>query len=223
MRRAAERRGLQMTRPRLAPSGEDQRIRAAHFGVPSAAGGATMRTMRLVEADEQHFTEGEPDIEPPEEGAISELDEVARLEEELDNEDVLEQDVEEGVPEETLEDLVHGADEDEDGDGSPESPVGLIVAGTDGVEAPDGARGRRGRGGTRPDPRAPAGPFDPGRGGRHRRRADRSLPAVAANSADEDEVRPCGTDEFTCRSCFLVQGRTLLADPATLVCRDCSA
>jgi len=223
MRRAAGRRGLQMTRPRLAPSGEDQGIRAAHFGVSSAAGGATMRTMRLVEADEQHFTEGEPDIEPPEEGAISELDEVARLEEELDNEDVLEQDVEEGVLEETLEDLVHGGDEDEDGDGSPESPVGLIVAGTDGVEAPDELAADEVEEGLdlilehRLALSTPA--EEDGTGGG----TDRSLPAVAANSVDEDEVRPCGTDEFTCRSCFLVQGRTLLADPATLVCRDCSA
>ena len=46
-------------------------------------------------AVEAHFTEGELDLEPPEEMAVGEWDDQAILEEELDNEDLLEQDVEE--------------------------------------------------------------------------------------------------------------------------------
>jgi hypothetical protein len=75
-----------------------------------------MRVVPSTETHEQHFTEGEPDLEPPEEFAIAEMDDVAVLEEELDNEDVLEQDVEEDVLEETLEDLVHGGDDEREDD-----------------------------------------------------------------------------------------------------------
>src|SRR5580693_5758399 len=70
---------------------------------------------RHPEAAETHYTEGELDLEPPEELAIGELDDEAILEEELDNEDLLEQDVEEDTLEASLEDLVHG-DDDEDED-----------------------------------------------------------------------------------------------------------
>jgi len=56
--------------------------------------------MRLVERHraplETHFTEGELDLEPPEELAIGDLDDEAILEEELDNEDLLEEDVDRG-------------------------------------------------------------------------------------------------------------------------------
>ena len=66
--------------------------------------------MRLVEfnhSPEDHFTEGELDLEAPEEQAISELDYDAMLEEDLDNEDLAEEDVDEATLEVTLEDLVH--------------------------------------------------------------------------------------------------------------------
>ncbi|MQW76321.1 DUF4193 family protein [Nocardioides sp. dk4132] len=36
------------------------------------------------------------------------------------------------------------------------------------------------------------------------------------------EVKPKQEDEFTCMSCFLVHHRSLLADPATMTCRDCA-
>ena len=64
---------------------------------------------RHPETAESHFTEGEPDLEPPEELAIGELDERAMLEEELDNEDLHEQDVDDDVLEASFEDLVHAA------------------------------------------------------------------------------------------------------------------
>jgi hypothetical protein len=197
------------------------------FQVPFATNGATMRTMRLVEPQEQHFTEGEPDIEPPEEFAISELDDVAQLEEELDNEDVLEQDVEEDVLEETLEDLVHSGDSDEgDDEAGPESPVGLVVDPDGGSEALDELESDddteealdlilEHRLAIVPD--ADGAEADGSLDG------SEAAPGHPARSSDGDEadVRPCGPDEFTCRSCFLVQSRELLADPAALVCRDC--
>src|SRR5579863_9054436 len=76
--------------------------------------------MRVAERNrepaESHFTEGEPDLEAPEELAVVELDDDAILEEDLDNEDVLEQDVDEDTLEATLEDLIHDGDDGDDGD-----------------------------------------------------------------------------------------------------------
>ena len=97
--------------PKLMP-----RAIAARPGPPPAQADSEGRSlaMRLAERhrepDEAHFTEGELDLEPPEELAVGELDDDAILEEELDNEDVLEQDVDEDTLEVTLEDLVHGDD-----------------------------------------------------------------------------------------------------------------
>jgi len=70
--------------------------------------------MYVVERDrpEQHFSEGEPDLEPPEELAIGELDDESMLEEELDNEDLLEEDVDDDLLTVTLEDLIHVGDDE---------------------------------------------------------------------------------------------------------------
>ena len=192
--------------------------------------------MRLAESPEQHFTEGEPDIEPPEELAVSEVDDVALLEEELDNEDVLEQDVEEDVLEETLEDLVHGADDD-DAPGR-ETLVGLVVPvagepvaapeeegeGDDVEESLDVVLEHRLAGGAADivdvgeaddDAVAGDGAHPGGRPGEARGHASVEGPG-------EEDVRPCGPDEFTCRSCFLVHTRELLADAQAMTCRDCT-
>jgi hypothetical protein len=177
-----------------------------------------MDPVRLVDTEEQHFTEGEPDIEPPEELAISELDETAQLEEGLDNEDVLEQDVDETVLEETLEDLVH-VDDDED-DEAPESPVGLVVAG---AEAFDGQ-------GSDDDVEEGLDLILEHRlaivsdGDVEAQDDDAPIMSDQPMSADatDDEVRPCGPGEFTCQSCFLVHSRAMLVDAAALICRDCS-
>ncbi len=42
------------------------------------------------------------------------------------------------------------------------------------------------------------------------------------STLDLVDVAPRGSDEFVCRSCFLVRGRVQLADPATMACHDCS-
>jgi uncharacterized protein DUF4193 len=214
-----------VTRARRAAPTIDHERPTSRFQVPLDGDGATMRSMRVVGDREQHFTEGEPDIEPPEEFAISELDDVTQLEEELDNEDILEQDVEEGVLEETLEDLVHAGDDDELG---PESPVGLVVVPAGEGEVDDDVD-------TDDDleegldlilehrlaiaPEFDAAGADGALDGDGARESGVVGPGVADH--DEDEVRPCGPDEFTCRSCFLVHHLALLADARTMVCRDC--
>src|ERR1700680_343250 len=89
-----------------------------------------MRTAeRHHELDEAHFTEGELDLEPPEELAIGELDDEAILEEELDNEDLLEEDVDEDILAASLEDLVHGGDEDDDEDRELRPTPGMFATG----------------------------------------------------------------------------------------------
>jgi len=172
-------------------------------------------------APEPHFTEGEPDIEPPEEFAMGELDDLTVLEEELDNEDVLEQDVEEDLLEETLEELVHSDDEDEDEE--PEQPVGLVVTreaegdeedeelGADDVEEPLDLvlEHRLALDAEAAEPEEDEESAEPSAEAGH---ATRSVP----------DVLPRGPEEFTCSSCFLVRSYALLADAEARLCRDCA-
>ncbi|HUY64618.1 MAG TPA: hypothetical protein VMV14_08900 [Acidimicrobiales bacterium] len=168
--------------------------------------------VRLIERSEpeQHFTEGEPDLEPPEELAVAELDEETQLEEDLDNEDVLEQDVDEDVLEATLEDLVHVADDDDEDD-APTARAQVEAIETDEVldivdveESLDRILQAR---------LAELG--DDGSGdGPGADEADMTDPA-------DDVVAPCGHSEFVCRGCFLVFSTVLLADPAGWRCHDC--
>jgi hypothetical protein len=204
---------------------------------------------RLSERAETHFTEGEPDLEPPEELAIVELDDDAILEEDLDNEDVLEQDVDEDVLEATLEDLVHGDDDEDDG-----APVEDSAAALEGTAAA-----------TRASTTAPTstddawleGEDEEGDGDEVEEELDLVLLARLALDHPDDEspgdqdfddeadmenghgvrmasgahrpaveavdVHPCGSDEFVCAGCFLVRKRVQLVDPKALLCRDCAS
>jgi hypothetical protein len=190
--------------------------------------------MRLAErkrGPESHFTEGELDLEPPEELAIGEVDEDAMLEEELDNEDILEEDVDEDTLEVTLEDLVHGGDEDgEEHDGDLEEThvafKSVVVGDLDDADA-DGAMGdddvEEGLdlvlldrlalvdldGADSDDEDAP-GPRP-------------ALHLMRTDTVELGDVVPRRTGEFVCRSCFLVRTRAQLVDVTALVCRDCSA
>lgn len=58
------------------------------------------------------LVEGEPDLEPPEELAMAEVDDDALLEEDLDTATVDEDDVDEERLAGTLEDLTHAADDE---------------------------------------------------------------------------------------------------------------
>jgi hypothetical protein len=180
--------------------------------------------MRLAErhawAAETHYTEGELDLEPPEELAIGELDDEAILEEELDNEDLLEEDVDEDILEASLEDLVHSGDEESaDEDDRALRPVTGSAVIDDGVggddleESLDLVLLDR------------LALLDDGEG---EAELDRGvvvhslLLQVQNDSIELVAVDPCRSDEFVCPSCFLVRKRVQLADAAAMVCHDCS-
>ena len=197
--------------------------------------------MRLAEKhrepDEAHFTEGEPDLEAPEELALAELDEDAILEEELDNEDLLEQDVDEDTLEVTLEGLVHDGDEDEEGgtDDDVDLEVGVATPAAPIASVSDGD-GDSDEGGASDDLEESldqvllermavldlGGATAPYGGGEDAAEGGGVLLQIRIDTTDLVEVAPRGTDEFVCRSCFLVRRRVQLVDPGTMVCRDCS-
>lgn len=177
-----------------------------------------MRVVERVEPEE-HFSEGEPDLEPPEELAVAELDDDTLLEEDLDSEIVLEQDVDEDTLEVTLEDLVHLDDEEEDDD-AVQSTVAEDAADADELEELDAEA---------LDVADVEESLD--------RILQLRMAAAADGAADEDDdgaavrlaadlqalaVAPCRTDEFVCAGCFLVRSRVLLADASRPLCRDCA-
>lgn len=186
---------------------------------------------------EAHFTEGELDLEAPEELAIGELDEEAILEEGLDNEDLLEQDVDEDTLEETLEDLVHADDDEVDEDDKDDSGALRLALGTP-IPSDFGELG------------APRDSEDDlasedleesldlvllermalvGEDGDLDDEEDGSalvehslLLQMQIDNVDLVEVAPCGSDEFVCQSCFLVRKRVQLVDHVSMACHDCS-
>jgi hypothetical protein len=181
--------------------------------------------------EEPHFSEGEPDLEPPEELAVGEIDDETMLEEELDNEDVLEQDVDEEVLAVTLEDLVHMDDGDgPEKDDSPTDEAELDLAASaileeelevlDVDELEDLEEGLD----TVLDERlAVPGPSDSDGGEVEGDGATRLSPVLSWTlAAAAERVTPCQQEEFVCRSCFLVRHRALLADPQQRLCRDCA-
>jgi hypothetical protein len=175
--------------------------------------------MRLAERQdvpvEAHFTEGELDLEPPEEMAVREWDDQAILEEELDNEDLLEQDVDEDTLEASLEDLVHGGDGDEDDtdaerdeefvDQDLEESLDLVLLERMALLG-DGGGGGMG------DDEEPAAHGI----------LVQILVQMESDAIGFVDVAPCGTDEFVCRSCFLVRKRVQLVDAAAMACHDCA-
>jgi hypothetical protein len=194
-----------------------------------------MRTAeRRRELPEAHFTEGEPDLEPPEELAIGELDDEAILEEGLDNEDLLEQDVDEDTLEETLEELVHASDDEVGEDDDSQLPLTLETRIDPDAAEPAGSEDS--------DEEFEAEDFEEsldlvllermalvgldgdlevaeeGSG-----LVEHSLLLLLQNdSRDLVDVARRGSDEFVCQSCFLVRKRVQLADPASMACHDCS-
>jgi hypothetical protein len=207
--------------------------------------------MRLVgqsEKAEEHFTEGEPDLEAPEELALGELDEDTLLEEDLDNDDLAEEDVEEDVLELTLEDLVHSEDGETDAtadivESTALDEIGILPRSSDLASVGDGVPGLTDAEDLEEeqDDLEVADLED----------LDESLDRILAerlagdapstDAQDEDELQiavppltpaPAQQEqpkkpgyrkgEFVCRSCFLVRSHAQLADPSGQVCRDCS-
>jgi hypothetical protein len=207
--------------------------------------------MRLVgqsESAEEHFTEGEPDLEAPEELALGELDEDTLLEEDLDNDDIAEEDVDEDVLELTLEDMVHS------GDGEPDvtadvvestalDEIGILPRSTDLASVGDGVPGLT----DAEDLEEEQGDLEVA----DLEDLDESLDRILAERLAEDApptdeqdedglqvaVAPLTPDpaqqehpktsgyrkgEFVCCSCFLVRSHAQLADPSRRICHDCS-
>ena len=194
-------------------------------------------TMRIPA--ESHFTEGEPDLEPPEELAIAELDEQAMLEEEIDNDDVDEQDVDDDVLQDALEDLVHAGDDqaapDDDEDGETGDAVDALdlldpSSDLDDVDRALGAHDHEdGLDVVLFERLALLGPAADGDAAGDAAVGDVATHGTAvlvidadADSFDLVQVAPCQAGEFVCRRCFLVRTRAQLADATALTCRDCS-
>ncbi|HLX87092.1 MAG TPA: DUF4193 family protein [Acidimicrobiales bacterium] len=176
--------------------------------------------MYLVERPdtEEHFTEGEPDLEPPEELAVSELDDDTLLEEDLDSEVVLEQDVDEDVLEATLEDLAHLTDDDADDTASDTEDAEDLDADTLDIADVEESLDRilRQRLAQAEEADEPAGEDSD----------DFVLISPVASPtaplSHEHTVEPCQAGEFVCRGCFLVRSRVQLADAAAPLCLDCA-
>ncbi|HTT87216.1 MAG TPA: DUF4193 family protein [Acidimicrobiales bacterium] len=167
--------------------------------------------MRVIDhrdgrADE-HFTEGEPDLEPPEELAVVEVDEEDLLEEDLDGGADLEVDLDEDTLQLSLDHLVH---QGEDGDGDAVAPDGdgdfdLDVEDLEDIEESLDRILRD----------KLAGDEEPARP------EDVRVLDGAGGSLDVEEVPGHDPDEFVCRSCFLVRHLSQRADAPGLLCRDC--
>ncbi len=186
---------------------------------------------RHREPVEAHFTEGELDLEPPEELAIAELDEEAILEEELDNEDLLEEDVDEDTLEATLEHLVHGDDGDLDDDGFEaavevrRAPTAADLDGSDDFEqSPADGDVEESLDLVLAERLALVGPDgnSDGDGEGEITELEAVLLLMTTDGVDPVDVAPCGSGEFVCRSCFLVRRRVQLVDAVAMVCGDCS-
>jgi len=174
-------------------------------------------------AVEEHFTEGEPDLEPPEEMAIGELDDETMLEEELDNEDIDEQDVDEDLLEVTLEDLVH-VDDDVEEDDTEIRRAPVVEAAQSGADtAAD----------TDSDVELDLDDVEESLDRILQVRMaleeidldeEDDLPKMVAEViTGDDVVAPCRPDEFVCMGCFLVMNQVLLSDTRAMLCRDCAS
>jgi hypothetical protein len=172
---------------------------------------------------EEHFTEGEPDLEAPEELAVLEVDEETVLEEDLDGHVDHEEEVDEAVLEVSLDHLVHDGDTDEVEDGI--GPVARLVATIledpeiddpemddpeiEDLEDREESLDRILREKLAGDEDGPDEPNE-------------LLAIQTVNGTDGNGVASCGPEEFVCRSCFLVRSETQRSGPETSVCSDCS-
>ncbi|HXQ75658.1 MAG TPA: hypothetical protein VN791_04115 [Acidimicrobiales bacterium] len=185
--------------------------------------------MRVIERqasrEDEHFTEGEPDLEAPEELAVLEVDEEALLEEDLDNRVDLEDEVDEDTLESSLDHLVYdglvddglvddgddaGAEDGSDDTDTSDPPAVDVL---DDLEVEDLEDIEESL--DRIMREKLAGDEDPD--------GDPDEPVVGAVAGDVDgKVPSCGPDEFVCRSCFLVRSTTQATGPSTSLCHDCS-
>jgi hypothetical protein len=205
-----------------------RRPRAADAGGRTTDDGST--DVRVIERQDsrtdEHFTEGEPDLEAPEELAVLELDEETALEEDLDGHVDHEDEVDEVELEISLDHLVYDGDEDGDGvyggdaddveDGTgPVARLATTILEDDpeieDLEDREESLDRILREKLAGDEDGPDEPDEP----------DERLVLETVNGTDGTGVPRCGPEEFVCRSCFLVRSETQRSGPDTSVCGDC--
>jgi hypothetical protein len=167
--------------------------------------------------EDEQFTEGEPDLEAPEELAVLEMDEDALLEEDLETQVDHEDEVDEDTLESSLDHLVYDGDgggggEAGDGADTPVMSASQVTVVLDDLEIEDLEDIEESL--DRILKEKLAGDEDP--------EGEADAPVVLADDVVGDEVPACGPDEFVCRECFLVRSTTQRADAATALCRDCS-
>jgi hypothetical protein len=205
------------------------RARAADAGGRGTDDGST--DVRVIERQDsrsdEHFTEGEPDLEAPEELAVLEVDEEGALEEDLDGHVDHEDEVDEAALEISLDHLVYDGDGDdvEEGIGPVARLVATILEDPE-IEDPE-----------IDDPEIEdledreesldrilreklAGDED-GTDEPDELPTSETVNGNTVNGTDGTWVARCGPEEFVCRSCFLVRRETQRSGPETSVCRDC--
>jgi len=172
--------------------------------------------VRVIERQErqgdEHFTEGEPDLEPPEELAVLELDEETELEEDLDTRADLEDEVDEEVLASSLDHLVHDGD-DEDGVAGDEVAEGENAFTTGDLEIEDLEDREEGLDRILREKLA---------GDEEAEDDLHELEIDSVATAAEVRVSSCGSDEFVCCSCFLVRSRAQRSRSSGSLCLDCS-
>jgi hypothetical protein len=168
-------------------------------------------TERQGHREDAHFTEGEPDLEPPEELAVAEVDEETQLEEDLDSRVDLEDEVDVEILESSLDHLVHDGDETEVLDESSLAEDLEIEDLEDRAESLDRILGELLAGDS--DEPAPE------------EEAEEAGPRVAGRAETNGVVVVLSaweTEEFVCRSCFLVRSGSQRAGVSGSLCHDCS-
>jgi hypothetical protein len=158
--------------------------------------------------DDEHFTEGEPDLEPPEELAVAEVDEESRLEEDLERRADLEDEVDVDALESSLDHLVHDGDEVEDeSEGATLGDLEIEDL-EDREESLDLILRSKLAGDEEPVPDEDD-------------EADESFPSVKTATGPRGE-QSWGEDEFLCRSCFLVRSASQRVGTSGSLCHACS-
>ena len=165
--------------------------------------------MRLVErqGEDEHFTEGEPDLEPPEELAVAEVDEESHLEEDLDRRADLEDEIDVDALEISLDHLVHDGEEEEDESESAALGDLEIEDLEDREESLDLILRAKLAGDEEPAP------------------VDDEVDEAVMSPGSETEARAEGSwgeGEFLCRSCFLVRSASQRVGTSGSLCHACS-
>ena len=173
---------------------------------------------RQGQREDEHFTEGEPDLEPPEELAVVELDEETELEEDLDSRADLEDEVDQEVLESSLDHLVHDGD-DEDGVGAgvedgveADGHLEITLLVTEDLEIEELEDREESLDRILREKMA---------GDEEVEDELHELDMDTLATAAEVKVAACGPEEFVCRSCFLVRSQTLRIGSSGSLCRDC--